>query len=282
MWKRLVAWWNQTIRDKPYRIGTRLGHYTIDSVLGMGSYGIAYRARHDVTGELIVLKQVKPSLRRSPKGEAMQAYEQRILQALCHPQIPRFIERFHFQGNAFLAMSYIDGPTLEELLFDEQAVVGESEAARYMLQIGELVSYVHRHGIIHRDVRIPNVIWQNGTPYLIDFGLARFCGDSPTYSAADMSSYPEEKQLKRHVEPASDLYALGHFFLFLLYTGYQPGEDQPERSWEEELTLRPEVAAMIRRLLQIDRGYADVDEWLCDLKAIIQSQTRKKSSTPSP
>ncbi|EMT54034.1 MULTISPECIES: protein kinase [Brevibacillus] len=281
MWKRLVAWWNETVRDKPYPIGTRIGKYTVDRVLGMGSYGIAYLACDEVTSELIVLKQVKPSLRHSPKGEAMQAYEQRILQALCHPQMPRFMERFHFRGDSFLAMSYIEGPTLEELLFDEQAVLGEYEAARFMLRVGELVSYLHKQGIIHRDVRIPNVIWQKGTPYLIDFGLARFYGDSPTYIADDMSSYPEEKQLKRRVEPASDLYALGHFFLFLLYTGYTPPENQPERSWEEELTLQPEVSSMIRRLLHIDQGYADVDEWLHELKAFIRNQKMKKSSIPS-
>jgi serine/threonine protein kinase, bacterial len=265
MWKQLCAWWNLNVRDRPYKPGTLVGSYRIEEVLGMGSYGIAYRAVHLPSGRVVVIKQVKPSLRRSPKGEAMQHYEQRVLAALSHPQIPRWLESFRHGNDSFLVMSYIAGPTLEELLFEEGTALSEWEAARLMRQVGELVAYLHEKNVIHRDIRIPNVIWQEGRLHLIDFGLARFRGDPPTYIAQDLSDYPEEKQLKRQVEPTSDLYALGHFFLFLLYSGYRADENQPERSWEEELTLSPQIREMIRRLLQIDPAYDSVEEWLADL-----------------
>ncbi|GED72752.1 serine/threonine protein kinase [Brevibacillus reuszeri] len=269
MWDQFITWWNDTIRDRPYRPNTKIGDYRILNVLGIGSYGIAYLAIHTQTENHVVLKQVKPSLRGTPKGEVMQAYEQKVLSSLSHPQIPKWLSSFRYRKDSFLVMSYLEGPTLEELLFDHQIVVDEQISARLMRQIGELVAYLHNQGLIHRDVRIPNVIWQNNTPFLIDFGLARFVGDNPTYSADDLSVYSSEKQLKREVAPSSDLYALGHFFLFMLYSGYTANEHEPERSWEEELSLTPALHQMIRRLLQLDPRYDDVQEWLIDLDSYL-------------
>lgn len=270
MWKQLLTWWQQTIYDRPYKPGRQIGACRIEKVLGLGSYGIAYLARREGEQELFVLKQVRPSLRRTPKGEEMQAYERNVLEKLSHPQIPRCLDAFTYRNDSFLVMTYIAGPTLEDILFEEQIHLDEYTAARYMRKLGEIVAYLHDHGIIHRDVRIPNVIWKDEQPYLIDFGLARRLGDAPTYTVEDVSVYPPEKQLKREVAPASDLYALGHFFLFLLYSSYTAADDAVERSWEEELSLTPAIRNMIRSLLQIDPGYASVQEWLADLDAYLQ------------
>ncbi|MFY0544308.1 serine/threonine protein kinase [Brevibacillus sp. H7] len=278
MWQNIKTWWRRAVLDKPYKPGKILHDYSLQAVLGMGSYGIAYKAVHQPTGQLCVLKQVRPSLRRTPKGEVLQQYEQKVLAALNHPRMPRWRETFRYRNDSFLVMSYIEGPTLEELLFDRQMSIEEAEAASLIKQVGELVVYLHERKIIHRDVRIPNVIWNDGQPHLIDFGLARFIGDSPTYSGKEIAYYPEEKQLKRQVEPASDLYALGHFFLFLLYSGYVAEPDQPERSWEEELTLTPAIRQMLRRLLQIDTPYNRAQEWLDELNRYIETT---KSSSPA-
>ncbi|MDF2679083.1 MAG: protein kinase [Brevibacillus sp.] len=265
MWNKIVTWWNNTVRDRPYSPGRQIDHYRIMKVLGMGSYGIAYLALDLKSHTQVVLKQVKPSLRHSPKGEAMQDYEQKVLSALSHPQIPRWLHSFTYRQDSFLVMSYIEGPTLEEALFDQMIKIDERSAARLMKKIGEIVSHLHEHRLIHRDVRIPNVIWRDDEPYLIDFGLARFLGDSPTYAAETLSAYHSEKQLKREVAPSSDLFALGHFFLFLLYSDFIPSEEDPERSWEQELSLSPAVHGMIRRLLQLDAPYPSVESFLMDL-----------------
>jgi serine/threonine-protein kinase len=275
MWQRWKAWWNQVWVDRPYLPGAMAGPYRIKSVLGVGSYGIAYLA--DNGGTEVVLKQVKPSLRNHPKGEAMQRYEQKVLQSLDHPQIPKVLDHFQYKKDSFLVMSYMKGQTLEELIFEKHRAFTEYEAVSLVKKIADIVHYLHQRGIIHRDVRIPNVILSGGTPYLIDFGLARFLGDAPTYVSEQLGSYPEEKRLKRKVEPASDLYAFGHFLLFLLYSAYSPADGQPERSWEEELTLSPQLRLMIRRLLQIDPPYADMAEWIAHLEGYLH--TAKSSST---
>ncbi|MED4780852.1 serine/threonine protein kinase [Brevibacillus choshinensis] len=269
MWNNIVTWWNNTVRDRPYSPGRQIDRYRISKVLGMGSYGIAYLAWDLISHTQVVLKQVKPSLRHSPKGEAMQAYEQKVLAALSHPQIPRWLRSFTYKQDSFLVMTFIEGPTLEEALFEQMITIDERSAARLMKKIGEIVAHLHEHRLIHRDVRIPNVIWHDDEPYLIDFGLARFLGDSPTYAAETLSAYHSEKQLKREVAPSSDLFALGHFFLFLLYSGFTPSEDEPERSWERELSLSPAVHGMIRRLLQLDAPYPSVEAFLVDLEEFL-------------
>jgi serine/threonine protein kinase len=277
IWKKIIQWFHRIWTDRPYPTGTRLGEYRITSVLGLGSYGIAYLAVHEPTKETYVIKQVKPSLRHQPKGNAMQEYEMKILQALDHPLIPKAVERLQIGDHSFLVMTYISGMTMEDFLFEQHGTFTEKEAVTFVREAANIVRYLHHHGVIHRDVRIPNVIVRDGKPFLIDFGLARFLGDKATYESDSLDSYPLEKQLKRKVEPASDLYALGHFLLFLLYSTYTPQPGQPERSWEEELTLSSEVRTMLRRLLQIEEPYPDVDQFLLAIDDYLRKT--KSSST---
>jgi len=274
MWQKIKKWYHRTITDRPLSPGYAVGPYEIKSVLGLGSYGIAYLAADRKTGKPYVAKQVKPSLYSLEKGLALQQYEKKVLDAISHPQIPRAIEHIvnESKKQAFLIMDFIQGQTIEELLFERDKTFTEREAAQLILEIARLVEVLHNNNIIHRDVRIPNVIVEGRKPYLIDFGLARFVGDGATYIAQDMEQYPPEKQLKRAVAPSSDLYCLGHFFLFLLYSTFQPEETVAETdlSWEEELMLAPELRRMIRKLLQLDSPYQSIHEFLCDLKQYLE------------
>lgn len=268
MWQKGKAWLERIWINRPHKIGTVIQTYRIEEILGIGSYGIAYKAVHLPSATTYVMKQVKPSLRDTPKGQLLQVYEARVLHALDHPAFPKLIERFTDKQNHYLVMSHMPGITFEQLLFERQHGFGEREAVAIVKRIAELVMILHQHHIIHRDVRIPNVLLDGEKLSIIDFGLARFIGDAPTYTNVSIDSYPEEKQLKRAISPTSDLYALGHFLLFLLYSTYESKEGEPERSWEEELSLSPALVGIIRRLLQADHPYASVAEFLLALEAI--------------
>ncbi|MGO0061561.1 serine/threonine protein kinase [Brevibacillus fluminis] len=273
MWQTVKRWIDDNWTNRPHKPGTVIATYLIDEVLGSGSYGIAYRARHTGTGQTVVMKQVKPSLRGTPKGEAMQAYEARVLQSLSHPAFPRFLDHFTWRRQHYLIMSHMRGETLETLLFERSAGFSEREAVTMVKRIAVLVSHLHERRIIHRDVRIPNVLLDGDRLQLIDFGLARFLGDSPAYSAESLDGYPAEKQLKRAVHPHSDLYALGHFLLFLLYSTYEAKEGQEEKSWEEELSLSPALRTILRRLLQHDPPYQNIEELIDALTVYLQGKT---------
>ncbi|MMZ50621.1 Serine/threonine-protein kinase B [compost metagenome] len=278
MWKR----WRQRIKewwlDRPHEPGTVVkNRYTVTRMLGMGSYGISYLVFDHMQNEERVLKQVRPSRLNSPKGRPLYEYEIELLATLRHPQMPYLFDAFEENEQLYYVMSYIKGSTLEDMLFQQDASFTEPEAWRVILQILTLVKYLHSRRIIHRDVRIPNVIWNDGTVYLLDFGLARYVDDSPSFLQDTDSHYWLEKKLKREVHPRSDMYALGHFLLFMLYSTYEADEDEPERGWERELSLAPETVRMLRRMLQFDQPYETADELEKDILTFLQSYEKENS-----
>ncbi|MCX7569708.1 protein kinase family protein [Tumebacillus sp. DT12] len=255
--KRWLDWW----RDRPYRRGRVLnGRYRVLAVLGRGSYGISYLCRDRQGGGEVVVKQVLPSRRHGAKGRPIYEYETALLAALDHPGIPRLLDKFEWREGLFFAMEYMDGPNLEDLIFADEERYDEAAALCVVRELSELVAYLHGQGIIHRDVRIPNVIRRDGQLCLIDFGLARRLRAPATQIAEDLSDYEREKQLKREVSYKSDFYSMGHFLLFLLYSTFDE-DNEEERSWEEELALHPMTRQLLRRMLQQEEpSFTDVHE----------------------
>lgn len=207
--------------DRPHRGGkVLLGRYEIIEELGMGSYGIAYKGRDHLTGRLVVIKQARRT--KGEDGRRLLQREADVLAHLRHPQIPRLYDRFVERGQPHLVMEYIDGETVEDQIFKLEAKYTEQEAFRLLKKVLEVVRHVHAFGIVHRDLRISNIIWRDGTAAIIDFGLACRIGEPVDFRDDD----PLEKRLRREPHPRSDFYALGHFTLFLLYSAYEPTSDE--------------------------------------------------------
>lgn len=270
IWEVIQEW-----RDRPLKPHTRIGKYRIESVIGTGSYGIAYLVKNTDTLELLVAKQVKRSRMGKPKGVAMQQYEANVLKSIRqHSFVPQFVETFSDNNRFFLVMSYVRGLSLEDLLFEQHVAFTTEESLQLLRKIAWIVHALHEQDLVHRDVRIPNVILLGDEPYLIDFGLARFIGDDPTYESPDLISYEIEKQLKREVHPRSDLYALGHLLLFLLYSSYKP--DQPEEmGWQEELQLDEPLVIMLKRLLQMEEPYESMLDLIAEIDRLLEKNKKQ-------
>ncbi|AMA74734.1 hypothetical protein ACH33_12090 [Aneurinibacillus sp. XH2] len=270
--QRIKEWW----LDRPHPSGAVIkGNYEIIHVLGMGSYGISYLVFDHKAKEKRVLKQMRPSRLNSPKGKTLYEYEINMLAALRHPRMPRLFDSFEENGQLYYVMNYIQGKTLEDLLFEENRKFGEREAWEIILELLALIKHLHERRIIHRDVRIPNVIWNDDGIYLLDFGLARYLDDSPSYLETTNDHYWPEKRLKREVHPRSDIYALGHFMLFMLYSTYEAKAGEAERIWEEELTLTPATVRILRRMLQLDTPYATTAELERDIQDFLEQQEKR-------
>ncbi|MGC5323899.1 serine/threonine protein kinase [Brevibacillus sp. SYSU BS000544] len=265
----------QQWRDRPLKPRTTIGKYQIESVIGSGSYGIAYLVKNKETNEIMVAKQVKKSRMGKPKGVAMQQYEADVLAKVSHlPYVPKFIEIFSDKNRCFLVMSYVHGHALEDLLFEQHVVFSHEESLRLLRKIACVVQSLHEQGLIHRDVRIPNIILFEKEPYLIDFGLARFMGDKPTYESPDLDGYPVEKQLKREVHPRSDLYAMGHLLLFLLYSSYDQ-ESTEEKSWQDELQLDEPLHNLLKRLLQLDTSFESTHDLIAAIDLLLEKNKKQ-------
>jgi serine/threonine-protein kinase len=125
------------------------------------------------------------------------------------------------------------------------------------------IESIHEKGIIPRDLRIPNIIERDGKLFIIDFGLACYLNDEEN---DDPNDHPEKIRM-RAVTIKSDLFALGHFALFLLYSSYEP-LTKHEGSWEEELNISQPFKSILRKLLQLDLPFSSVSEVKSKLKSL--------------
>ncbi|RDE31329.1 serine/threonine protein kinase [Parageobacillus thermoglucosidasius] len=256
----------------------RKGHlfrqrYRIVEELGMGSYGIAYLANDLQTGRNVVVKQGRT--RRNISGALFQR-EAAILRRLQHPQIPKWYDTFVEEGIPHLVMEYKEGDTVETLIFDKGHTYTEHQSFCLLRDVLEVVAYIHAKGVVHRDLRIPNILLCDGTVFIIDFGLARFFGEPIPH----LETYVLEKQLRRETSAKSDFYALGHFTLFLLYSSYEPVTKE-EKSWEEELPLSAEARCILRKMLQIDRPYDNIAALIRDVDQLLGGEIAGKRSIHS-
>ncbi|MBB5323016.1 serine/threonine-protein kinase [Anoxybacillus tepidamans] len=245
------------------------GYYQILYELGIGSYGITYLATDLRTNKQVVVKQMR-KMKRKKRMESFER-EANILKQLEHPQIPALYETFTEHGVPHLVMEYIDGDTVESLIFEKGKTYTEKEAFQLLKDVLAVVEYIHKKGIVHRDLRIPNILLRDGRVYVIDFGLARFLHEQVPH----LETYVLEKKLRRQIDVKSDLYALGHFLLFLLYSSYEPKTDE-ERSWEEELSISDEARSILQKMLQITSPYHDVDELMRDVDHMLEKKGMKK------
>lgn len=273
-------------RDYPLRTGMIwMGRYRIERFIGMGSYGQAYACTDIMTVSTVLLKRNMPS--KKEIGRQLLERESMILQKLNHPQIPKWI-RYEKQGfDEALIMEFVDGDNLEHKIIEQGQMNTLQETLGVMKQLLQPLDYLHQAGYVHRDVRIPNVLEKGGRLYLIDYGLSCRIGEqlpeALRVGLKEMELFNKEghvldgswsaaKRLMRQPVPASDLYGLGHLFLFMMYASYEQHEEQAERSWEEELELPLGVKRFVRRLLQqTEPGWKSAAQCRQELEELIAS-----------
>jgi len=277
---RLRNVWKRRRAMRWFRPGAVVrGRYEVVKPLGEGSYGLAYLCRdRERGGRLCVLKHVQPLRGGGAKSEAAYGYETDMLDRFRHPSIPRLIERFRYRGANCFTMEYVEGSSLEEQLLEGARVFTERESLSLLRKLLDVVAVVHAAGVVHRDIRIANVIASEDRVHLIDFGLARDVGGANGIGGVAETDDvrdddPPEKILRRRLHVESDFYAMGHLLLFLLYSAH-PGDEteSEERGWEEELAdLSPRTKKLLRRLLMAEQPYASCAELAADLDEAIRA-----------
>ncbi len=209
-------------------VGRTLGRFEIISELGRGGMAVVYKARQTDLDRIVALKILPPELTSDQSYVARFRQEARSAARLEHPHIMPIYEVGEVAGYHYIAMKFIQGRTLKQLLQQEGALPVK-RAAQILAQVGEALDYAHRQGIIHRDIKPSNVmITDDGWIYLTDFGLARGIGSGSsglTIAGTVMGTpeymSPEQAQGLPNVGPPTDIYALG-VMLYELLTGAFP------------------------------------------------------------
>lgn len=215
-------------------IGRQFDGYTILGLAGEGRYGVCYTARSAV-GAQVIVKRFRPSMLR--KNRDKNAYEAVILSRLRHDAIPELLGVINVKGFYGFILEKKSGVTVQSLLFEKKHRFTGTEIYSIGIQLIDIVQYLHTNGIVHRDVRIPNVLIDRDKVCLVDFGLARWADDKRYRYDVDFSF-------------------LGDFLLFLLYSSFVPRKSG--LPWYMELPLTLDQKTFLRRLLRLEQPYKNI------------------------
>ncbi|HWE25721.1 MAG TPA: serine/threonine-protein kinase, partial [Myxococcales bacterium] len=201
--------------------------YRVERVLAQGPHGRVYRA-HAPDGSVVALKELQ--FASVPGAQQLDAFEReaQTLKTLHHPRIPRYIESFSegegVQLRLYLAAEFIEGEMLSARI--ARGPLAEEELRDVAGQVLRVLAYLHKLGVLHRDLKPDNLIVRPpGEVVLVDFGSARQLSGSRTYGSTLVGTfgYMPTEQLGGTVDATSDLYALGATLLHAA-TGKPPSE----------------------------------------------------------
>ncbi len=189
------------------------GKYELLEKLGTGATGEVYHARDTQLGRDVALKFFKPALVSDPDSFQRFMLEARSSASLFHSNIATVFDMGEVEGRYFLAMQYIDGRSLDDILKSDGPLTVD-ETVRMAKQIASALDYAHQQGFLHRDVKPGNILQdKKGDFFLTDFGLAKAMMStgltSHTGAVLGTPPYiPPEIWLGEAASPASDQYAL--------------------------------------------------------------------------
>ena len=152
--------------------GTRLGHYEIRSTLGAGGQGQVYKALDTTLDRTVVIKVL--SSEHQVKASAIARFEReaKLASSLDHPNICTIHGLHEADGVRFIAMQYIEGRTVRELVAGQPLEL--NVALAIAIQVADALAVAHSRGIIHRDIKPGNVmVTDSGMVKVLDFGLAK-------------------------------------------------------------------------------------------------------------
>jgi serine/threonine protein kinase len=262
--------------------GLVLGQYRVLDELGKGGFGRVYKAVHTLMGRVVALKVIAPELVEDRRARDWFKREVLAVTQLCHPNIVMAYDADDVEDVLFLAMEYVDGPSLEALV-RQGGPLPAGPACAMMRQAAQALQYAHEKGVVHRDVKPANLLVARpaddpgGPPVVkvVDFGLARLQrpgASSQTLMLQNGKGFvgtpdfvsPEQARDVHAVDIRSDLYSLGCTFYYAL-SGHRPfpgasvvetvakhlhEEARPLDAVGAEVPAR--VAGVVRRLMAKD------------------------------
>jgi YVTN family beta-propeller protein len=193
-------------------IGSDIGGYRIEAVLGRGGMGVVYRATDVRLGRKVALKVLPPELGDDATFRARFLRESRAAAAIDHPGVIPIYEAGDARGRLYIAMRYVDGADLERLLAADAPLAPE-RALVLVAQLAAALDAAHERGLVHRDVKPSNALVAKGDHvYLSDFGLTKQAADdrlTATGEVAGTALYMAPETLRTgRADPRSDLYSL--------------------------------------------------------------------------
>jgi serine/threonine protein kinase len=267
--------------------------YRLDHKIGTGGMADVWLAEDTELDRNVAIKILHD--RFAQDGEFVQRFQREAQSAagLQHPNVVGVFDRGSFRDTYFIAMEYVDGPSLKDLV---KGGMSTKDAIAFTRQILNAARFAHRKGIIHRDLKPQNVLIDDeGRARVADFGIARGGENSDitaTGSVMGTAQYlsPEQAQGKP-TTPRSDIYSIG-VILYEALTGRVPFEgdsavavalkqvsEQPRRPSAINPEIPPALDAVVMRALakDPDARFKDADAFLKALDAAERAPDKPRS-----
>jgi tetratricopeptide (TPR) repeat protein/TolB-like protein/predicted Ser/Thr protein kinase len=264
-------------------IGKTVSHYRILEKLGEGGMGVVYKAEDLQLQRLVALKFLPPHVASDHEEKARFIHEARSASALNHANVTTIHEIGEGPEGLFIAMEYVDGRTLREIIKDGPLAL--KKVLDIAIQICEGLALAHEKGVIHRDIKSENImITVRGQVKIMDFGLAKLKGASKltrTGTTLGTLGYMSPEQASgEEVDQRSDIFSFG-VVLYELLTGHLPfrGENQaaivnaiineePQPVARFNTQVTPKIEDIVSKALAKEREerYQHIDDLMADLR----------------
>ena len=193
----------------------QVGKYLIQRLLGEGAMGSVYQAHDPVIDRDVAIKTIHGHLLQGDKGEQLRArfvQEAKAAGRCIHPHIVALFDYGEAEGTPYLAMEFVRGRTLRQVL-DTTTGFSPESAARIVVQVLDALAFAHEYGIVHRDMKPANVmLLDSGRVKVMDFGVARLDASDLTQTGmvVGTAGYMAPEQITgQPVGPRTDLFAVG-------------------------------------------------------------------------
>ena len=205
-------------------VGQVLGKYRVVEQVGRGGMGTVYRAVDETLHRDVALKTLNAELNDPGVGRRFRA-EAVAIARLNHPGIATIFELFQHDGQWLMAIEFVRGQTLEDLVTHGGPVTTE-RAVELVSQALAALGHAHGMGVVHRDLKPANLMLaESGRLKVMDFGIARVAGTEHLTSAGFLVGTPAymapEQLLGQEIDARTDLYSMG-CVLYFLVTGKLP------------------------------------------------------------
>jgi serine/threonine protein kinase len=269
--------------------------YEIVGPLGRGGMGMVYKARDRTLDELVAIKVLRPDFAQDPRMADRFKSEIKLARRVRHRNVCCIHDYGEDQGLLYISMELIGGVDLKRIL-RENGPLPTEKAYDVAIQVAEGLQAVHDAGVIHRDLKSPNIMLDPaGVARLMDFGVAKRSGDgsaaTTTGQILGTPEYmsPEQAQGKR-VDFRSDIYALG-IVTYEIFSGRVPfhGEtpistilkhlhDAPPLEGPQATGIPPDLKPALRRMLAKDAAdrYATATQCAAALRAARSPSQRQQ------